>query len=394
MTDRRIIGQLAVGQTLIWATVYYVFPAMLLTWEGELGFSRAALTGAISVAILISALASPISGRLIDAGRGAHVMAGAALLAAVALFGLSRVSSLLGFYALWTLLGLAMAGGLYEPCFAMVTRAKGPAARRAITSITLIAGFAGTISFPAVHFLTEQIGWRPTLVLFGLVAGGLVAPIFWQSARSLEAMARPEPMSAVDQTGRGFLRHPVFWLLAGAFGLLALVQGATIQHLLPILDQRSFDPMFAVLAISVIGPSQVAGRVAMDIAARALATHWLLTLAFGLLGLAVLFLLLGGQSEVTVICAVALFGAAWGTVSILRPVTTRDLLGGRSFGQKSGTLAMVFWIGNASAPFLATLVWRGAGYDVLLALLCGLCGLGYICYSQARKSVGVADGSP
>ena len=37
---------------------------------------------------------------------------------------------------------------------------------------------------------------------------------------------------------------------------------------------------------------------------------------------------------------VVLFGSAFGTVSILRPLLTREILGQRNFGAKSGVLAM------------------------------------------------------
>ena len=59
---------LATGQTLAWASIFYVFPALLLRWEQALGWSRADLTAAIAGAILVSAAASPIAGRFIRTG--------------------------------------------------------------------------------------------------------------------------------------------------------------------------------------------------------------------------------------------------------------------------------------------------------------------------------------
>ena len=64
----RPVFLLAAGQTLVWAGLYYVFPALLVRWETALGWSRTDLTAAITLAILLSALSSPLAGRLIDAG--------------------------------------------------------------------------------------------------------------------------------------------------------------------------------------------------------------------------------------------------------------------------------------------------------------------------------------
>ena len=62
MKDRPILF-LAIAQTLIWACIYYSFPALLLHWETSLGWSRADLTGAITLAIFMSAVALSMQAR-------------------------------------------------------------------------------------------------------------------------------------------------------------------------------------------------------------------------------------------------------------------------------------------------------------------------------------------
>ncbi len=184
MADRATIA-LALGQTLAWAGLYYAFPATLLRWEAEAGWSRVDLTGAMSLAVLVSALAAPVAGRIIDAGRGPAMMVGAAVLGGALMACLSQVHSLGAFYGIWAGIGLAMAGCLYEPCFAMVTRARGAQARGAITVITLVAGFAGTVSFPSLHALVEAYGLRSALVWAGVGVIALAAPLLWIGARGL-----------------------------------------------------------------------------------------------------------------------------------------------------------------------------------------------------------------
>ena len=48
----------------------------------------------------------------------------------------------------WLLLGIGMGAGLYDAAFAALGRIYGDAARRSITGITLIAGFASTVGWP------------------------------------------------------------------------------------------------------------------------------------------------------------------------------------------------------------------------------------------------------
>ena len=157
--DRRAILLLAIGETLAWAAIFYSFPAMLLRWEADLGWSKAELTGAVTLAILAAALASPLAGRVIDRGHGALLMTGSAVLGGVGLAGLAMVQVLWQFYAVWLMIGLATARALYDPCFSLVTRARGARAKGGIIFITLVAGFAGTVSFPSVYWLSEAFGW-------------------------------------------------------------------------------------------------------------------------------------------------------------------------------------------------------------------------------------------
>lgn len=149
---------LAIGQTFAWASIYYVFPALLLRWEQDLGWSKADLTAAITMAILVSALVSPVAGRIIDRGHGPILVGVAALIGGLGLVLLSFVNQQWQFYAVWVLMGIAIAGCLYEPCFALVTRSRGVNAKQAIILITLAAGFASTISYPLAHILAEALG--------------------------------------------------------------------------------------------------------------------------------------------------------------------------------------------------------------------------------------------
>ena len=369
-TDRGI-ALLAIGQTLAWAGLYYVFPAMLLRWEQDLGWSKVELTAAIALAVLVSGLVSPLIGRIIDRGRGAGLMALSAICGGLGLLVLSLVTQLWQFYAVWVVIGLAMAGCLYEPCFAIVTRALGSDAKRSIILITLFAGFAGTISFPTVYTLTEMFGWQITIRLFGLMVALVVAPLLWAGARHIETrhQADPVPDPVRETAAPRFLRNPAFWLLAIGFSFLAIVHGATVHHLLPILDEYGLQRELAVLAASFIGPMQIAGRLAMMASEKAISHHGVAVAAFLTMGGAVLLLLFSDTSPMFLSASIILFGGGYGTVSIIRPLIARDILGARNFGTKSGALALPYLGGSAFAPYFGALVWGVGGYDSLLIVL-------------------------
>jgi hypothetical protein len=82
---------------------------------------------------------------------------------------------------------------------------------------------------------------------------------------------------------------------------------------------------------------------------------------------------------------VILFGSAYGTISILRPLVARDILGPGSFGAKSGALALPYLAGSATAPFLGSLIWSVGGYELVLnfTLALGVCAV--LAYSAVHR---------
>ncbi len=384
--DRAIIF-LALAQIITWAGLYYVFPALLLRWEQDLGWSKIDITGAITLAIFISAISSPFSGRLIDAGKGPLVMVACITIGSISLFCLSWITRLPHFYLAWAVIGMCFAGSLYDPCFALITRGRGNNAKKAIILVTLIAGFAGAISFPSAHYLSAAFGWRTTVQVFAVVVFVAAAPLAWFGARSIELNRAKAATAAAAEPGPGlsYYLSPVFLCLGIGFSLAAVVHGVTLLHLLPILHDRGIHPEVAVLAASFIGPMQVAGRLAMMAMQKHVSNHGVAMSCFGVMGASILVLIASGPFPALLVFFVILYGGGYGMVSIIRPVITRDILGELNFGTKYGVLAMFYLAGFASAPFLGALVWGIGGYDLVLPCLVVVAVAGGILYSASHK---------
>ena len=383
--DRPVIF-LALAQTLVWAGLYYLFPALLVRWEQSLGWSKADLTAAITLAIFVSAFMAPFAGRLIDAGKGALMMAGSTLLGGLCLLALSIVTELREFYLVWSLIGVAMAGCLYEPCFALLTHARGANAKKAIILVTLVAGFASTISFPGAHALSEAFGWNVAIRIFAAVLIFIAAPLMWLGARAVEQNGIAQGIKSPEEVihRHAYLRRPAFWFVAIGFSFLALAQGVTIHHLLPILYDRNIHLDTAIFAASFIGPMQVAGRLAMMAAERHVTMHEITIACFVMVGIAILLLFATATTPALLVGFVILFGAGHGIISIVRPVIARELLGGDNFGAKFGSMALLYLVGSASAPFVGSLIWEIGGYDLVLPVLIALvfAGLSFFLIAQ------------
>lgn len=380
---RRVVWPLAVAETLVWAGFYYIFPALLRVWERDFPWSKVEIAGALTVALLISAVLAPVAGRIIDRGRGRLQFIASTLFGAAMLVLLSRVTELWEFYTVWAGLGVAMAGCLYEPCFAVLTRIMGDRSRQAITIVTLVAGFAGTVCFPAVHSLEPIIGWRNVVLVFAALAVFVCVPLmlYALAQHGPETQAPPEP--AATNTGKpiNLVRSWVFWFLGLSYAMMAFAHFAIISHMFPMLAERGVADDTAILAASMIGPMQVAGRLCVIAVQRHVTSTPPITAA-ALLAMAVASAaLLGADTVPGLLVVFVLFqGAGNGVMSITRPVIVAELLGRRKFGVIAGLLAMPYIGFTALAPGLGGLVWVVAGYDglLVLTLLSGLFGAGLV----------------
>lgn len=377
---RRIVLSIAVAETVVWAALYYSFPALLLEWERDLGWSKTELSGAFTLALIVSAVLAPVVGRLIDRNLGRYAFTGSAVLGGVLIASLALVESLWAFYLVWAAIGACMAGCLYEPCFALLTRTFGGQAKRAITWVTLVAGFASTVCFPSAHALVELVGWRGTVVVFGVVTLMVGAPLMWWSCRAAEASraaaSEGSPAEIKPFRSRALARSWPFWLLAVAFVSLSLNHAMLISHLLPILDSRELSPELAILAASGIGPMQVAGRLLMMAGERRFSLSAIGLGCFVAIAMASGCLLVGRMDIAFVAAFVVLQGMGVGITSIVRPLIVAALLGRRDFGVISGMLATLTIAATAAAPTLAALIWGVRGYDAVILLAAMLATVG------------------
>ena len=235
---------------------------MFARWELNLGFSKTAIASAFTSALIISSLLAPLVGNLIDKGHGQKILIGSSILGAAGLIVLSFSSEFWVFFLTWSVIGIALSGCLYEPCFAYVTKVRGTKAKDAIIFITLIAGFAGTVSFPVANIFADLINWQASARLFAFVILLFVVPILFLSTKN-EDKHSINLNSSSDKISNYKLRddliRPEFSYLFFSFFVLALAHGMIITHIIPLLIERNISNSIQLLISASIGPMQVLG---------------------------------------------------------------------------------------------------------------------------------------
>ncbi|WMT71609.1 MFS transporter [Bradyrhizobium sp. Ash2021] len=362
MSQRQLPIILALGttQTLAWASSYYL-PAILADPIGrDLSVSSNWIFAAFSASLVISALLGPRIGRQIDlvGGRSVLSISNLTLAAGLALLGFTHSIPML--IMAWLLLGIGMGAGLYDAAFGALGRIYGDAARRSITGITLIAGFASTVGWPLTAWGLESIGWRNTCfawaaahILIGLPINWLMLP---PVAGAKVAVANAvKPHIPIDRT---------MALLAFAFAAAWSVTGAMAAHFPRILEAAGATSVQAIAAGALIGPAQVAARI---VEASLLSRyHPLVSTRLACLthpiGAIIVALVGGGAASVFAI----FHGAGNGVLTIARGTLPLAIFGPNNYAYRLGIIGAPARMAQAAAPLAFGLLIDSMGSRILI----------------------------
>jgi len=355
-----LVAALGATQVIGYGSIYYAFPILAPAVAQDFHVGEPLLFGLLSAGLLLGGLAAPSLGGLIDRIGAGRVMTAGSLIMALLLALLAAAPNIYVFGGLTLLIELFSFAVLYDAAFALLAQKRPGDTRRAITRLTLIAGFASTIFWPLSGFLVEAVGWRGTQGIFAashLLCAALhwglgALPVTETRMPASEAGVDPQPTLPVMTAS---VARRAFWLLALGFALTGMAISAITVHLVEILRSLDLGEM-AYIAAMVMGPSQVAVRV-MD------ATVWrnrhplfIALLSASGIATAIALLLLPGLvpalAQPLAFAFAAILGAGAGLSSIVRGAVPVALFGASGLGLRLGRLAAIRNLLGASAPFL------------------------------------------
>jgi hypothetical protein len=360
-----VVGAIGATQTIAWASSYYLPAVLGAPIAGALDLSPSVFFAVFSAALLLSAAVGPRVGSLIDRHGGRVMLAASNLVNASGLVVLALSRGLGGLIGAWTVLGLGMGMGLYDPAFAALTSLYGRAARAPITGMTLIAGFASTIGWPATAAIEQACGWRTACLGWAAVNLLIALPINW-FAIPPGAPARRSVGSAIDAAESPTAPPGAMPILAFYFAATWFVTGAMAAQLPRLFEAAGAGATAAIAAASLVGPAQVGARlVEFGLLRR---VHPLISarIAAALHPLGATALLLLGVPGI--VWFALLHGAGNGMITIAKGTLPLALFGPAGYGRRNGMLAAPARLAQSAAPFL-------------FGLLLGRCGTGAVVLS-------------
>jgi predicted MFS family arabinose efflux permease len=343
----------------------FTFGVFLKPLSEDMGWHRGTASFALSFGGILSAIAVPLLGIMMDRwGIRRVVLPGIVLYACcLSLVGLSP-ASLLVFSLLFSLAEMTSAIqtpiGYSKAISAWFDARRGLALGIALSGV----GIGGFFMPQLARILIDWVGWRAAYAVLAALTLAVAFPAVGLFIRE------PEPgegehrryVAAAEFPGltmRQTLGTSRFWVLGVVFFLVAIAINGTVAHVVPLLTDHGLSPAAAAATLGVFGLATMSGRLLAGylvdrIFAPYVASFFFLAPIAGLVFLAT-------ATELLPAFGVVLMGLGLGTEVDLMAFLVTRYFGQRTFGQLYGCFFMMFGFGSSIGRFVGGVTFDLAG---------------------------------
>jgi predicted MFS family arabinose efflux permease len=356
-----------------YSVITYTLGTFIQPLEDEFGWSRAQISGGLTIFSLTAMLGGPLIGAVIDrVGTRRVALPGIALHAlAFAAFGFTS-GSIFQWLALWTvmaLVALATKGLIWSAAVSSVFNVS-----RSLALAVMLSGTAlGQASPIIANWLIDDFGWRMAYVWLGLGWGGLalvmVALFFYDARDRNKRSGAPANQAAVlpGLTGAEALRDSRIWRIGIANVIMTFIGGGLVVHLVPILTETGASRSTAVAIAATGGIASIAGKLLAGVALDRVQSSLIPFASFALLAVGYFLLLDWFDSNLALTLGVLTIGFGGGAGFQITTYLVSRYGGLKNFGKIYGAISSAIMLGTSLGPLASGLLFDITGsYELLL----------------------------
>ena len=378
----------------------------------EFGWERGLAAGAFSFGFLVSAILSPIVGRVVDRyGPRVVIETGVLLLAT----GLLLAPAIRTAWHLYATLGVLVGGGanlmsftahsLFLPNWFVRRRAL------AIGIAFSGVGVGALLLLPWLQAIITREGWRASCWAMGLLVLVVLAPInVLVRHRPQDLGLLPDGASPATGADGGRARSNVvdpawaatqwtlaravrtgrYWWIALSFFCVLVAWYAVQVHQTKYLVEVGFSPMVAAWALGTVSAVAVPGQIALGALSDRIGREWIWSAACG--GFAVCYGALialerGPSTEILWLMVLSQGFLGYALTSVMGPIVM-EIFEGPHYGTIFGTLTVALIGGGAAGPWITGVIHDATGsyrMAFVLAMACCLVSAAAIWAAAPRK---------
>jgi len=348
----------------------------------EFGWSRALISSAFSLAMLVCGMSSILQGRLSDRFGPRVVMAVGGVFLGIGYLLMSQVSHFWHVYLYCTVI---IGFGISGTDVVMLS-----------TTSRWFLRFRGLVPL-LLNWLIVRYGWRITFLSLGILslltyvclAQFLVRDpgkmgLWPDNEKRVSHAPDPEPEKGINTEQA--VRTMSFWTICVAYILALFCLATMLLHVVPHVIDMGFSSTSGAQILSTVGAVSILGRFVMGGTADRIGTKSVLVICFMCLTVGLFWLQISDRFWMMVVFAFLHGFAHGGLFAIVAPITA-EYFGTRSHGELFGIVTFVSTFGAASGPVLAGFVFDATGsYQMVFRILTGVSVAGLICAISLKRT--------
>ena len=364
----------------------------------EFGWDRGLAAGAFSFGFLVSAVISPIVGRVLDV-RGPRVVILTGVL--VLTLGLALAPSIERAWQLYLILGVLVGSGANMMTYTVHSQflPNWFVRRRALALSIAFAGvgIGAIVLLPWLQSIIVGAGWRAScwamglLVLLGagplnllvrrrpqdigLLPDGELRSSSAAGARGSLKIVDPHWAATTWTLARAVRTGRFWWIVLGYFCALAAWYAVQV-HQTKYLMEIGFTPLVAAWSLGIVSVVGIPGQIVLGALSDRLGREWIWTA--GCAGFAICYAALIALEQVpsNVLLYVMVLSQGflgYALTSVMGPIVV-EIFEGPHYGSIFGTITVASIGGGAAGPWLAGLIHDGTGsYRLAFVLIIAAC---------------------
>jgi MFS family permease len=375
------------------------FGAYLAALVAEKGWSKTSLSGAAALKSTEAALLGPVIGWLMDRFGSQGIIRIGVVMFGVGFMLLSRIDSLLTFYAAFVVLALGASMCANTTVSVAIIHWFERRRARALSSLQF-GGALGGMFVVIVAWAIEAFGWRAA----AFASGVAIIVIGWPTARVIRS--RPEdlgetvdglPPGAAEEkvavkgisprmfTAGEAVRTSAFWLISLGHGFALFVVTAVNVHAITHVKEMGYTIAQASWVITLVTLGQFLGVMLGWVVGERYEKRFVAAFCM-LMHMSGLLLITYAADWPLLIVAALIHGTAWGLRGPFMQAMRADYFGRASIGLIIGLSSMITVIGQIGGPVVAGAFadWTG-NYRLGFTVLSVLAGIGSLFFVLARK---------
>jgi MFS family permease len=392
-------------------TARTAFSLLLPPLVDEFGWDRGLAAGAFSFGFLVSAVMSPMVGRIMDRkGPRLVIESGVVLVTA----GLLLAPAIANPWQLYATLGVLVGAGANLMTFTAhslflpnwFVRRRGLAISIAFSGV----GVGAIVLLPWLQSIIVGDGWRASCWVMGLLVLFVLGPLnllVWRRPQDIGLLPDGDSRAIADERrgasnivdadwasvdwtlARAMRTGRFWWIVLGYF--CALFAWYAVQvHQTKYLIEVGFTPIVAAWGLGIVSAVAIPGQIGLGALSDRIGREWVWTA--GCAGFAICYAALialehAPSTVLLYVMVISQGSLGYALTSVMGPIVA-EIFEGRHYGSIFGTISVPLILGGAAGPWVSGVIHDATGsyrLAFLLAIACCVASAAAIWLAGPRK---------